>query len=269
MFSWLRSRSPLLKRPIYFVGVMLVFFVAVGVGAVATTIIGGQFGRVGTGSGETSVLEGTGAGTTISAGASESTGVGPSGDPSGPNGTAYDTPFVHRADPENSRGDYTYIKNPNIDGNANAVVIVLSAAAPAGSGAARYGRNIGVWYEPGARRWAIFNQDRGPVPAGATFELVVPQPAAGFAHRAEPTDTVGNATYLNGPLTDGKPDVAVRVTQNWNPGGGSGVFNDHPIDVFYDHDVGQWAIYNRDGAPIPDGAAFNVAVSAGAGGSRR
>jgi len=85
------------------------------------------------------------------------------------------------------------------------------------------------------------------------------QPA--IHHRAELVDTVGNATYLDDPLTNGRPGAVVSVTQNWNPGGGAGVFNDHPVGVFYDEDVDKWAIYNRDGAPMPAGAAFNVAVS--------
>jgi hypothetical protein len=33
------------------------------------------------------------------------------------------------------------------------------------------------------------------------------------------------------------------------------------VSVFYDEDVQKWAVYNRDGAPIKEGAAFNVAVS--------
>jgi hypothetical protein len=71
----------------------------------------------------------------------------------------------------------------------------------------------------------------------------------------------GNSDYLNNPLTVGEPDAFLRVTQTWNPGGGRGVYNDHPIDVVYDADIRKWAIYNRDGAPMPDGAAFNIAVS--------
>ena len=33
------------------------------------------------------------------------------------------------------------------------------------------------------------------------------------------------------------------------------------MGVLYDEDMDEWAIYNRDGAPMPEGAAFNVAVS--------
>jgi hypothetical protein len=58
------------------------------------------------------------------------------------------------------------------------------------------------------------------------------------------------------------------VTQNWNPGGGVGVYNDHRAGVLYDEDVERWAVYNRDDAPMPYGSAFNVAVSGGGDGAR-
>ena len=168
-------------------------------------------------------------------------------------------PFVHRATDENSRGNYTYVGGSAIDGDPNAVVMVF--AGREGAGSATYGHNIGAYYDPGAQRWAIFNQDRSAVPAGAAFQVVLPPASDSFVHRAELVNTVGNATYLNDPLTDGRENAPVSVTQNWNPGGGAGVYNDHPVGVFYDEDVDKWAVYNRDGAPMPEGAAFNVAVS--------
>ena len=201
-------------------------------------------------------LEGTGSETTQA-----TEGVGARGNGDEPAG---ETAFVHTATDENSRGDYTYLNDPGINGNPNAVVLVISSADRVGVGGATHGHNIGVWFEPGTRRWAIFNQDRAAVPAGSTFEVVIPQRSDGFVHRSEPPNTVGNITYLDDPLVNGKPDAEVSVTQAWNPGGGVGVYNDHPGDVLYDRDVDRWAIYNRDGEPMPEGAAFNVAVSGGA-----
>jgi hypothetical protein len=99
------------------------------------------------------------------------------------------------------------------------------------------------------------------VPVGAAFRVVLLPAPESFVHRAGLDSIVGNTTYLNNPLTDAKADAAISVTQNWNPGGGAGVYNDHPVSVFYDEDVQKWAVYNRDGAPIKEGAAFNVAVS--------
>ncbi len=84
----------------------------------------------------------------------------------------------------------------------------------------------------------------------------------GFVHRAGPGDTFGNVTYLDDPLVNGDPDAALSATQNWNPGGGGrGVYNDHPVGVLYDEDVSKWYVYNEDAALMPEGAAFNVAVS--------
>jgi LPXTG-site transpeptidase (sortase) family protein len=166
---------------------------------------------------------------------------------------APEAPAVHRATDENSRGDYTYLSDPEIDGDPNALVF----ASPTGS----YDRNIGVWYEPEAEKWAIFNQDRAPVAAGSTFEVVVPQDSETFLHEATAENVSAESTYLDDPLVNGKPDAEISVTQNWNPGGGEGVYNDHPVDVRYDADRGRWAVYNTDRAGMPEGAAFNVSLS--------
>jgi hypothetical protein len=171
-----------------------------------------------------------------------------------------DAALVHMATDANSQGDYTYLDDPRIDGNPDAVVLAQPSPGRGDDGAA-YGRNIGVWYEPGEKKWAIFNQDLAPVPSGSAFGVVVPPADRGFVHRAVPPNTVGNATYIDDPLLDGEPRAEVSVTQNWNPGGGGGgVYNDHPVGVLYDEDVDGWFVYNEDGAPIPEGAAFNVAV---------
>lgn len=182
---------------------------------------------------------------------------------------AEDTAFVHRATDGNSRGDYTYLSDPRIDGDPDAVVLAEPGTGRGSAGDGSYDHNIGVWYDFADReRWAIFNQDRTAVPARAAFEVVVPPASERFVHRAALLNTVGNATYLDDPLTNGEPAADPSVTQNWNPGGGGGVYNDHPIGVLYDEDAGQWFVYNEDGARIPGGAAFNVAVSGGAEPSR-
>lgn len=264
MISWLKSLSPPLRYSVYVACVILGFFAAVGVGATAAVMADWQLRRVGTGSTETGTLEGSGLETTGSADGLEATGIEPSGDSNDSNGTDPRASFVHRADRENSRGDYTYISDPNIDGDADAIVLASPASEPG-----TYGRNIGVWYEPAARQWAIFNQDRAPVAAGSAFRVVVPQASAGFVHQASLLNTARDYTYLDNRLTNGRPDAVLTVTQNWNPGGGRGVYNDHQIATLYDETIKKWAIYNRDGAPIPEGAAFNVAVSAGSGRTAR
>jgi|SRR5829696_143759 len=264
MIERLRAFPPPLRYVIYAAGVLVVLFVAVGVGAAAAGVVGWQFGPAATDSAETGTLEGSGLEATGSAKASEDTANEPSGDFKISNDTANEASFIHRATAENSRGDYTYISDPSIDAKPNAIFIVSPTSDQEDIGAASYEHNIGVWYEGGAQKWAIFNQDRAAVPAGATFEGEVPQASAAFVHHADLLNTAGDYTYLDEPLTNGEPDAVLSVTQNWNPGGGSGVYNDHPVDAVYDAKLKQWAVYNLDGAPIRKGAAFNIAVSASA-----
>ncbi len=259
--DWLRGLSPPLRLSVYFAGAILAFFVAVGVGAAAAVVAGWQSGRVATGPGESSTLTGSKLETTSSAKASEDAATEQYGDPESTDDTAYEASFVHRATEENSRGDYTYISDPSIDGDENAIVLVSNQK---NAGGASYKHNIGVWYTPVAHKWAIFNQDLPAVPAGATFEVRVPQASTAFVHHADLLNTAGNYTYLDNRLTNGKPDAVVSVTQNWNPGGGGGVYNDHPVGIGYDAEREKWKIYNEDGSAMPEGAAFNVTVSAGA-----
>jgi hypothetical protein len=81
-----------------------------------------------------------------------------------------------------------------------------------------------------------------------------------FVHRATPENLSENSTYLDNPRTNGDPNVVLYVTQNFNPGGEGGTYNEHPIGVWYDDSRQRWAIFNQDREPMPDGAAFNVAV---------
>ena len=239
-------------------------FAAVAMGAAAAFVVGvGEAERVARNSGgpaESGTLEGTSVEKTAN----------DADETNSDNANSDNTAFVHRATDGNSRGDYTYLSDPSINGDPNAIVLVTLTPDQGSASAAAYAHNIGVWYEGvEKKKWAIFNQDRAAVPAGATFEVEIPPASERFVHRAEPDNTVGNTTYLDDPLTNGHPGVVLSVTQNWNPGGGGrGVYNDHPVGVLYDEDVQKWALYNLDGAPIPVGAAFNVAVSEGDEGAR-
>jgi hypothetical protein len=257
-----------LRYLIYFAGNLLVFFVAVGVGAMAALMFSQQPERVAHSSGssaESRTLLGTMLETTGNTKKLlEDTGIETTNfvKEANPQKPANEASFVHRATDKNSRGDYTYISDPNINGDPNAIVLVAPTPDQESAGGAPYRHNIGVWYEGVDRKeWAIFNQDRIVVPAGATFKVVVPPASKKFVHHAELINTVENTTYLDDPLINGNPDVVLSVTQNWNPGGGRGVYNNHPIDLLYERDLDKWAIYNRDEVPMPDGAAFNVAVS--------
>jgi hypothetical protein len=274
----LRGLSPPLRYLAYVALALLVLLVASGVGATAGLVFEGRpEWLTRSGSGDT---EGTMSAKTKEAGTSEGAALQTPGDAqyansgeatsgeANPDQNAKSAPankksmFTHTATDANSRGDYTYISDPAIDGDPNAVVLVTESTDRKNARGASYDHNIGVWYEgANEKKWAIFNQDRAAIPAGTTFEVIIPPASETFVHHAKLDNTVGNSTYPNNPLTVGEPDALLTVTQNWNPGGGRGVYNDHPIGVIYEADIRMWAIYNRDGAPMPDGAAFNIAAS--------
>lgn len=176
-------------------------------------------------------------------------------------GPTVEAAFVHRASPENSRGDYTYLDDPRTNENPDAVVLVTPRLDPEGIGEGIYNApNIGVWYESGEQKWAIFNQDLTAIPAGATFNVVVVEGARQIAHRATDENTVSSSTYIEHPAANNNPEAVLAVTQNWNPGGGNGRYNNHPIGTRYDADRDRWVIYNQDRAPIPENAVFNMSI---------
>ena len=107
--------------------------------------------------------------------------------------------------------------------------------------------------DPSKQGGAMLSNEEESASDGAAFDAV-------FVHRATPENISANSTYLDNPQTNDDPDVILYVTPNWNPGGGSGTYNEHPVGVWYDSNAQRWAIFNQDREPMPDGAAFNVAV---------
>jgi len=184
-----------------------------------------------------------------------------------------ETAFVHRAAARNIVDNSTYIDNPLTNGNPDALLLVTQVREPDGDNV-NNARPIGVWYDANRDgKWAIFNQDRAQMPDGAAFNVVVLQASEdaaatdgySFVHRASPDNTVGDSTYVDRPVANGNPDLVVSVTPNWNPGGGSGTYDNHPVGLRYDAGRERWAIFNQDRAQMPDGAAFNVMISEAAG----
>ena len=273
MRLWLRDRSLPVKVLVYAALATLTFVLAAGVGAAGVLALRGDVVGLLEADQAPPTDEQDAAGSGVASGAADpktadegtASGAAQGTEGADPGETVgEEATFVHAATDENSRGDYTYLAHPRIDGDPDAVVLAVPSPGRGEQAGAAYGHNIGVWYEPTKQRWAAFNQDLTVVPAGSAFEVVLPPAERGFVHRAALPNTVGNATYLDNPLTNGKPDAEVSVTQNWNPRGGGGVYNDHPVGLLYDEDVGKWLVYNEDDSRMPEGAAFNVAVSGAA-----
>lgn len=81
------------------------------------------------------------------------------------------TSFIHRASPSNIKDNWTVIDHPATNGAPNAILVVTPNFSPGGKGGTYLNHPIGVWFADG--RWAIFNQDRAPMPEGAAFNVLV------------------------------------------------------------------------------------------------
>ena len=171
--------------------------------------------------------------------------------------------FVHTATVGNSSFNYTYIDHTRTNNNPNAIVLVTQNWNPGGVGNTYNDHPIGVWYDSFENKWAIFNQDIVNMPVDAAFNVLIPPDDSDlFVHTATATNLSSQSTFIDHPLTNGNPNAIVLVTQNWNPGGVGGIYNNHAIGVWYSNSAKKWAIFNEDTVNMPDGAAFNVLIPA-------
>jgi hypothetical protein len=165
--------------------------------------------------------------------------------------------FVHRAAAGNITGNNTTIDNPLTNGKPFATLFATANYNPNGAGGTYNDHPIGVYYFDG--KWRVFNQDFAAMPANAAFNILAPEPGVNvFVHKATAANTVGNASRLDHPLTNGNPNALLLVTPNWNPGGAGGTYNNHPVGVYYI--AGGWNLTNQDGGAIEPNASFNIMV---------
>jgi len=165
--------------------------------------------------------------------------------------------FVHTATAGNIFGNDTILDNALTNSHSNAIVFTTLNWNPGGAGGTSNNHNTGVWY--GSSKWHIFNQDITTMPVNAAFNVLVPNPDTSvFVHKATAVNTLGVGTTLDYPLINSNPNAILLVTQNWNPGGVGGTYNNHPIGVWYGGS--KWKIFNENLATMPTTAAFNVFI---------
>ena len=173
------------------------------------------------------------------------------------------TVSVHTAVPANTTGAWTSIDHPLTNNNPNAIVSITQNWNPGGVGRVYNDHVVGLLYQNGIARWTIFNQDGAPMPDGASFNVSAPSiESAEFVHMADTVNTAAWSTYVDHPLSNDNPHALLFVTQNWNPGGAGGLFNDHSIGVWYSHGLSRWTVVNQDSSDIPRGASFNISIPA-------
>jgi hypothetical protein len=81
--------------------------------------------------------------------------------------------IVHRATPQNTVGNSTYVDDSLTNGNPDAVLTVTQNWNPEGIGNTYNDHPVGVRYDPDEKRWVIFNRDGEQMPSGAAFNVAV------------------------------------------------------------------------------------------------
>lgn len=80
--------------------------------------------------------------------------------------------FVHKADPGNTNGHITIIDDPACNGNPNVKILITQNYNPNGSITGVYNdHEVGVYYN--GTKWAIYNEDKVDLAAGAAFNVLV------------------------------------------------------------------------------------------------
>jgi len=81
--------------------------------------------------------------------------------------------IVHRAAPQNTVGNSTYVDDPLTNGNPDAVLAATQNWNPGGLGNTYNDHPVGVRYDADEKTWVIFNRDRELMPVGAAFNVAV------------------------------------------------------------------------------------------------
>jgi hypothetical protein len=171
------------------------------------------------------------------------------------------TRFVHKATAGNITSNYTDFSNGLTNGDPNAIVMVTANWNPGGAGGTYNTPSVGVWYHSSASKWSIFNENKAAMPLNAAFNVLIPsENIASYVHTSSAGNITGNHTNINNGLTNNNPNAIVFVTANWNPGGGSGVYNTSPLGVWYNASANKWSIFNQDMSAMPAGVSFNVLI---------
>ena len=172
--------------------------------------------------------------------------------------------FVQTATAANSGGDSTFLNSPLTNGLPGTRLMVTQVWNPGGSGGTYNNHAVGVWYDSGNGRWAIFQEDKAGMTTGASFNVMVGTKKSGGGASALQTatsaNTGGDSTFISNAKTTGNPNAVVFETPNWNPGGAGGTYDAPATGIWWSDFSGQAAVFNQDKSAMPLNAAFNLII---------
>ena len=158
--------------------------------------------------------------------------------------------YVFTTSSSNISGNYAVIDLPELNGKNS--VLFSAQIVPESAAANRHA--IGVWYT--GSRWSVFNQDKAAMPANVSFLLTFSDNC--FLQKANTENVRNNEMLLDHPAINGNSNSKFTITQNWNPDGIGGIYNQSEIGKRFDTSMGKWVLINQSGATIPIGAAFTI-----------
>lgn len=174
--------------------------------------------------------------------------------------------FVQSAMSGDMTGRNLYIDNKKHPPASNPDVLVFampnykSPEPPSDYPGVYYDYPVSVWYT--GAQWSIVKiSGMESIPWKTAFNIqILDKGSNADIHTATAENTSEYWTVIDSkkfPLAS-DPNALVFATFNLSASAGRGKYFDKPIGVLYKD--GQWAIYNRDLADMPEGAAFNVQI---------
>lgn len=85
-------------------------------------------------------------------------------------GEAY---YRHTATTSNTVFSWTYLNQPNLNGQPHAQIFITHIYGDAGFGGIAVNHPLGVFYDTNAGQWAIFTQDGAGMPVGSMYNIVI------------------------------------------------------------------------------------------------
>ena len=162
------------------------------------------------------------------------------------------TSIEHRTTSTTISGFRSAIDHPQLNGNADAIVL---AEAPSG-----YPHAVAVWYI--ANKWHVFNVDQASMSAGTNFSIRFwsrPDQSR-FAHVVTTRNLSDGRTTIDHPQLNGNATASLSVTQSMSNARG-GYWNANEAKAEYDERSQRWYLANTNGQPILAGNAYNIVIA--------
>jgi hypothetical protein len=96
------------------------------------------------------------------------------------------------------------------------------------------------------------------MPDGASFNILILNDNNSILQTATSANIVAATTQIDNPALNNNPNAIIYVTQNWNGGGASGVFNTSKMSTYYNSTTQRWTVFNEDHADMVEGSKYNV-----------